>query len=63
MRVTVCLNKCKNLVFGHLETGIVVVSEFELVFWEGFKRLVNRAEDEDVARHFSIHIAAHNNDL
>ena len=58
MRVTVCLNKCQNLVIGHLETGIVVVSELEFVVAAGFKRLVDSVEDEDVARHFSIHIAA-----
>ena len=63
MRVTVCLNKCQNLVIGHLETGIVVVSEFKRVIAALFKRLVNGVEDEDVARHFSIHIATKNDNF
>ena len=61
--VTVSLNKCYNLVIGHFETGIVVVSELKLVVSTGFDRLIDSVEDEDVTRHLSIHKASKNDDF
>ena len=65
MRITVSLNKSQNLVLGHLNTGIVVVSELErlVVVITVLERLVGSVEDEDLARHLSLHIATHNDDF